>query len=189
MITIQQGRPIVREVLTGNRTYYVRSDGSDSNTGLVDSAGGAFLTIQKGINVASGLDLAGFTITIQVADGTYTGSISVDKPFIGGNVFLIGNTTTPANCIISHSAYGAFSISGGGVALSVGGFKVQNSAASSLGQGILISNGAQVTISGNMDFGACTRYHLEINRLGWPSARAIPSAAMPLTTGMWTAAP
>lgn len=156
----------VRGRLTADRTYHVRTDGSDSNNGLANTSGGAFLTIQKAIDVAWTLDLGGFGVTIQVADGAYTGPISVNKPFIGGTVSLVGNTTTPANCIISHNAYGSFAVSGGGVALNVGGLKIQNSAGSSLGQGMLITSGAKVTISGNMDFGACTRYHLEINSGG-----------------------
>ncbi|GAA4108875.1 hypothetical protein ACFFTN_01465 [Aminobacter aganoensis] len=154
-----------REVLTANRTYYVRTDGSDSNTGLVDSSGGGFLTIQKAIDVAKTLDLGGFSVTIQVRTGTYTGSISVDTPFFGGQVTLAGDTTTPANCVISHNAYGAFSVSNASI-LSVRGFQVQNSAASSLGQGILVQNNAVLNISGNMAFAACTRSHLEINTGG-----------------------
>ena len=66
-----------RERLTSNRTYYVRTDGSNSNDGLTNTSGGAFLTIQYAIDVVSSiLDIASdVTVTIKVADGTYTGVI------------------------------------------------------------------------------------------------------------------
>lgn len=98
MITIQQGRPITREVLTANRTYYVRTDGSDSNNGLANTSGGAFLTLQKAWDAVSALDLSIYNITIQVADGTYTAGISMAAMPVGGSAITIqGNTTTPAN--------------------------------------------------------------------------------------------
>lgn len=91
----------VREQLTAARTYYVRTDGNDSNNGLSDTAGGAFLTIQKAVDVAATLDLGIFNCIIQVADGTYTGAV-VLKAFVGsGQVRIIGNEAAPANVIIN----------------------------------------------------------------------------------------
>lgn len=91
----------VREKLTANRTYYVRTDGSDSNDGLANTPGGAFLTIQRAVDVAASLDLGIFNCTIQVADGTYADAV-VLKAFVGASqVRIIGNETTPASVVIS----------------------------------------------------------------------------------------
>lgn len=92
-----------RERLRANRTYYVRTDGSNSNDGLTNSAGGAFLTIQYAYDfLVKNVDLNGFDVTIQVVDGTYTTGLDIVYPLVGsGLIILRGNTTTPANCIIS----------------------------------------------------------------------------------------
>ena len=51
--------------------YYVRTDGNNSNTGLTDSAGGAFLTIQFAANTA----VAGDTVTVKA--GTYSENVDI----------------------------------------------------------------------------------------------------------------
>lgn len=63
--------------LRGNLTLYVRTDGDDSHNGLVNTAGGAFKTIQGCWNAIFALyDLSGFSITIQLGiAGTYDGAI------------------------------------------------------------------------------------------------------------------
>ena len=87
-----------RELLTANRTYYVRTDGSDSNNGLANTSGGAFLTIQKAIDTAAALDLSIYNVTIQIADGTYTitSAILGKSAVSAGEIWLVGNETTPA---------------------------------------------------------------------------------------------
>jgi len=151
--TVTEVTETVREVLTANRTYYVRTDGSDSNNGLANSAAGAFLTIQKGLDVTATLDLNNYVVTIQVADGTYSESVGVPQ-FTGAdnsvnNVILLGNTTTPASCIISTagdclSPYSASYIT-------IKGFKLVSSGSN----GLLVGYNSIVSIY-EMDFGACS---------------------------------
>lgn len=150
-----------RERLTGNRTYYVRADGSDSNTGLVDSAGGAFLTVQKAINtVADTLDIAGFQVIIQIKDNgsatTFTGSIAL-KNVVGfaapGNLVIKGNDAATANVILSSSstlisATSLYSV------WRINSLKVQSTS----GYGILASNSTVQWDS--LDFGACGASHM-----------------------------
>ncbi|MER9533033.1 hypothetical protein NKI89_24950 [Mesorhizobium sp. M0309] len=146
-----------REVLTAARTYYVLTTGSDSNTGLVNTAGGAFLTLQKAVDVALTLDIAGFSVTIQVGAGTYTAGVALAKPFVGGLVTVLGDATTPANVIISTTSGSCFVLDGGGVRLSISGVKMQTTTS---GQCLWASNKAQIYIDGKVDFGACAGGHM-----------------------------
>ncbi len=102
-----------REILQAARTYYVRTDGSDSNDGLSNTSGGAFLTIQKAINVVQGaIDLQALAVTIQIADGTYTEKVTVRGGLIGGmncSLTIQGNNGTPANVVIDGTNGIAFS--------------------------------------------------------------------------------
>jgi hypothetical protein len=117
-----------RERLTAARTYYVRTDGSDSNNGLTNTAGGAFLTIQHAANVVSNtLDLGANSVTIQVADGAYNAAV-VLGPFLGSSTVIVrGNTTTPANVTITTTATALQAHYAGDYRWHVEGFKISTS--------------------------------------------------------------
>ena len=142
----------LREVLTANRTYYVRADGSDSNNGLANTPGGAFLTIQKGINtVANAIDLGGFNVTIQVANGTYTQALAL-RPLTGSGLATIsGDTTTPSNVLSSVTGGNVINGNSFGSGWQVQGVKFTTTTS---GHGINISGSSALTISGKVDFGA-----------------------------------
>ncbi len=112
-------RPCGRETLAANRIYYVRSDGSNGNDGLSNSSGGAFLTIQKAIDVIAGLDCSIHDVSIAVGAGTY--GPFVLKSFVGsGKVTITGDTTTPGNVVLASTA--ADGIAGSNV---MGRYKVE----------------------------------------------------------------
>jgi len=103
----------VRERLTTNRAYYVRTDGNDGNDGLSNAAGGAFLTLQGALNKVATIDFNGFTVTIQLANGTYTaggvvpatvGQADVDDLIIQGNAAAPGSVIVNApnsDCVLA----------------------------------------------------------------------------------------
>jgi hypothetical protein len=104
----------IREKLTANRTIYVRTDGSDSNDGSANDSSHAFLTLQAAMNaIVSNLDLAGFTVTIQVADGTYTAGVQIKTWTGGGTVIVQGNSSTPANVYFNVTGSNVFDASFG----------------------------------------------------------------------------
>ena len=146
-----------REVLTADRTYYVRTDGSNSNTGFANTASGAFLTLQKAYDVILNLDLNGFAVTVQIADGTYTAGVSCTVPPLGGNVTFVGNTTTPANVLVSTTSATGFYVSCY-MNLTLSGMKLQTTTSGhcAWANGV----GSKITIGSNMVFGASANYHL-----------------------------
>lgn len=153
---------MAREVLTTTREYYVRPDGSNSNTGLVNNAGGAFLTIQRAIEVIyATLDLGGQNVNINVADGTYANGISATTPWAGpGLVRIRGNTTTPANVVISitngHPIYCS-----GGAKVSITGMELRTTTS---GFGIVSTGvGTQVVCEAGIRFGACANSHMLVD--------------------------
>lgn len=66
-----------RERIFADRTYYVRSDGSDSNTGRANSAAGAKLTIGGAMAAINRLDFGGYVVTLQLQNATYNESIVI----------------------------------------------------------------------------------------------------------------
>lgn len=145
----------LREVLTATRNYYVRTDGSDSNNGLTNTAGGAFLTIQKAINVVYGLDLSIYNVTINVGAGTYTGNITVSGPPVGSGVVTInGDTTTPSNVTISTT--GVAVTARKGAQLSIQGVKITTTAAVAA---ITSESNSLVILSGKCEFGSGSAGH------------------------------
>ena len=90
---------LVAEVLTANRTYYIRSDGSDSNTGLTNTAGGAFLTVQHCFDVVAGLDsgASGYNVICQLpASTTFTEALTAQSMRGAGTVTLKGGANLAA---------------------------------------------------------------------------------------------
>lgn len=143
-----------RERLTAARTYYVRTDGSDSNDGLADTSGGAFLTIGKAMTTVSGLDLSGYVVTVKVGDGTYTAAVTLPI-LIGGTAVLEGNTTTPANCVISTTSANAVTCSRA-PGWTIKGFKIQTTTS---GIGMVVNEFCRLTFQ-SMNFGACATAHM-----------------------------
>jgi hypothetical protein len=153
----------VRERLVASRSYYVRSDGNDSNNGLANTSGGAFLTVQKAIDTVASLDISIYNVTINVADGTYTGAVLVNGPWLGsGIVSIVGNTTTPANVIFSvTSGHCVRCINGG--AITVSGFEVRTTTS---GNGLYAQFSGVITLGSSMRFGACASSHIAADNTG-----------------------
>jgi hypothetical protein len=94
----------IRDKLTANRSYFVATTGSDSNSGL--AIGTPFLTKQKAMDVITEtLDVAGFTVTVNVADGAYTAGVAIKGWVGGGIVDFVGNVATPANVTVTMTGY------------------------------------------------------------------------------------
>lgn len=165
-LTPEQARDVLgaREPLAANRTYYVRTDGSDSNDGLADSAGGAFLTIQKAITTVYGLDIAAFNVEIEVRDGTYTGAIALVGPWLGTGAVSI-NGQSASGTIISVTSANCFSASDS-ARLIVNDVELRTTTS---GKCLFVDTSSVIIFSG-IRFGACASHHIEASNSGVISA-------------------
>ena len=161
-----------REMLAANRTYYVdNTNGSDSNNGLASGSGNTFKTIQKVVNTVSALDINGFNVTIQVADGTYTGAVilkNVAGFSAAGNLTIQGNNTTPSNVLVSVISASAFAADGLSSTWDIKDLKIQTTTS---GYCLFAQNGSAIRF-GNLDFGACAGNHI-VAQYGGASITAI----------------
>ncbi len=139
-----------RHILTADRTYYVRTDGNDSNDGHAATAQFAFATLQHAWNVVCGLDMSTFQVTIKCGNGTYTAGLIVDHSPLGNKaVQIIGDVAAPANVILSVA--GNIFLFTAACNVYISGFKMQTTGG---GHGFyLASPVAQVGV-GNINFGS-----------------------------------
>ena len=146
-----------REVLTADRTYYVRTDGSNSNDGLSNTAEGAFLTISHAVLVAIQLDTMGFDVYIQVADGTYTESSYIVLTNLldsRSKLYITGNTTTPSNVVLDTG----FKKEVPGTICIVQGFKFSKTSTAALVPVFSLS-GAEIQF-GSVEFNSGWLFHM-----------------------------
>lgn len=134
--------------LTGGTTYYVSPSGSDMNDGL--SMATAFAKVQRAVDAAAQINLRGFPLTIQIADGAYTESVvlralqGTRSLTEGTSVALRGNPTTPTSVTITGTSGAAISASGSNVnGYLLDGLRL---VAPTGGSAVLVSQGAQVTL-------------------------------------------
>ncbi|MRN57037.1 hypothetical protein [Paenibacillus monticola] len=80
---------------TAALTYYVRTDGNDSNTGLVNTAGGAFKTIAKAVSMIP--QIVNHDVAITTAAGTYTDEIVLGGYSGSGQIVISGAASVSAS--------------------------------------------------------------------------------------------
>ncbi len=109
------------------KVYFVRPDGSDDNDGLRNHAEHAFLTIQRAVEAAfhiSGLPTS--VVTVQVAHGSYAGSINVAgsiparRDRNGFMIRFIGDEEQPSKVQLEVTNSDAISVSDGASVLIAG---------------------------------------------------------------------
>jgi hypothetical protein len=160
------------EVLTSDRTYFVRTDGNDANDGLTDSPGGAFLTWSGGFEkIIDTIDFNGHNVTMQ-AGGS---GVRVFAPASGTTVFphgrswqgagelrLRGDPTTPSNVQLQATNAPTIYFSG----LLSGYVRIEGFEISSNGdRGIRNSAQGRVGIGSNK-FGTCTSNAFGVEQVG-----------------------
>lgn len=138
-------------VLHQNVNLYVNAaTGNDNNNGL--SAGSPKATIQAAIDVAWGYGASQYTVTINIADGTYAGSTTPVRS--GPSVVVTGNAANPSNVVVSSGSDHCFTVLGPN-AVTIQNLKVQTGTGGGPANGFNVASGSTLTtvntVSGNCE--------------------------------------
>lgn len=126
--------------------------GNDSNTGLSALAGAALLTQQGAYTKTTLLNVAGWSVTIQLSNGYYRDKLDLYVGAAGYNAYsgfsVQGNSTTPckvtvdaSNTLISYNATTYI-----GTEVFIGGMRLVDSVNTGVSIGFNIGYGAQASI-------------------------------------------
>ncbi len=168
-------------VLLANATWYVNtSTGHDVNfdgtAATVSGVHGPFKTIGKAISTVYKYNMNGFSVTINVAAGTYTETLILQTLNGAGVVSIVGNPASPnAAQIQGPTSASAVIMSGGNWGLN--GFRITSGTGAQIGDemtGLNIQGGT--FYPGNLWFGNCVSAHCRVSG----------SAYMPLQGCTWT---
>lgn len=155
-----------RKRLTADLNLYVNgSTGSDSNNGL--ASGTAFATLQKAVDVATELDLVIYSVTINIAAGTYA-AVAFRSVHGSGAITLLGDETTPSNVIISATTAHALGDPDGATPF-LGRYVVRGVQITSSGgtrHGIFAANPGAIIQFKKVDFAATSGHHWAATRGG-----------------------
>jgi hypothetical protein len=144
----------------GSGTHSVAT-GSDSNLGLTTGRAGALLNISKALSLASALDTSIYNVTIQLAKSHYYENLlSLGNPSGKGTVTVLGDETTPANCIVDAGWWKASA----GTTYVLNGFQLKK--ISTAQSAAIRCDGSAVIQIKNLDFSTGWSYHLYLPSTG-----------------------
>ncbi len=92
----------MRDILSADRLLFARLDGDDDNDGSANNSFGAFRTVQHAVDEAMKLDLFGHNFALQVGPGSWSETVNIRGPLLGGNggltpFSIVGDPATPGN--------------------------------------------------------------------------------------------
>lgn len=151
-----------RPILSSDRFYYVRTDGLDTNSGLINSSSGALATWPTAFAKTQTVDFGGKNVTLFNGNaGAYSASntIPVNSAWVGGGSLILDgnggslNSSNSLNIAISN-----------GITLP-GQVLIQNFTLTGA-TGISHSGVGLVTLGSGMNFGACINPHMQVTSPG-----------------------
>lgn len=130
-------------IVQANTILHVATTGNDTTGDGSENA--PFATIQRALDELNGKILLG-SVTVQVADGTYTTGFIVKHPQ-SNLINVLGNATTPSNCVINVTGAGAAVDVGQNNSLFMNGFKI-------IGNRTLESYGIKIYFNSSLNLGS-----------------------------------